>query len=232
VAACTIPIISAVGHETDTTLCDFAADMRAPTPTAAAEMAVPVRADLIAGLHSLAARALKMVQRQTERNRERSRLISARLPTGDRLLGPQRQRADDLERRLRRGLAQALTAAGGDLARASGALRPALLRQQATRAHERLAAVRLDKRLVTRPLTAAQDALERLWRVALSLNPDRILERGYARIEKRGGGTITSAAAARTAGALTLRFADGAVEARVERAGARSYEPGDQGRLL
>jgi exodeoxyribonuclease VII large subunit len=166
VAACSVPVISAVGHETDTTLCDFAADVRAPTPTAAAELAVPVRAELRAGLASLDARAQRALQRYRERAAERLFNAARRLPVPDTLLGPQRQRIDDFGDRLKRGLG----------------------------------------------------------RVAASLNPDRVLERGYARVEKRGGGTVSSAAAARAAGALTLRFADGPVDARVERAAAQAYD--------
>ena len=67
VAESSIPVISAVGHETDTTLCDFAADRRAPTPTAAAEMAVPVRADLMAHVRELGARAERLARRYLER---------------------------------------------------------------------------------------------------------------------------------------------------------------------
>ncbi len=202
VAASTIPIISAVGHETDTTLCDFAADVRAPTPTAAAEMAVPVRAELLAGLQSYGARSLRCVQRYRERAGERLETTARRLPTPETLLGPQSQRVDDLGERLKRGLSHVAADARGDLARAAGALRPAMLTQR---------------------IDAARNRLDQLWRVASSLNPDRILERGYARIEKRGGGTVTSVEGARAAGALVLRFADGAVDARVERSGGAPY---------
>jgi exodeoxyribonuclease VII large subunit len=201
-AACTIPTISAVGHETDTTLCDYAADVRAPTPTAAAELAVPVRAELLAGLQSMAARSVRVIQRYQERARERLDGVVRRLPTQDTLLGPQRQRVDDVGDRLKRGLSHRISDASGDLARASGALRPAILVQRAAR---------------------AQAQLDQLWRVAVTLNPDNILKRGYARVEKRGGGLVATTIAAQSAGALTLHFADGAVDVAVERARGSSY---------
>jgi exodeoxyribonuclease VII large subunit len=202
VAACTIPIISAVGHETDTTLCDFAADVRAPTPTAAAEMAVPVRAELLANLYSLAGRATRVLQRYQERAAERLSFLTQRLPSPDTLLGPQRQRIDDLGDRARRGLGRMAADARGDLARTAGALRPAMLAQR---------------------LVAAKSKLDQLWRVAVTLNPDNVLKRGYARIEKRGGGVVGSADAARKSAALTLHFADGSVDARVEGSGKSTY---------
>jgi exodeoxyribonuclease VII large subunit len=203
VAACTIPIISAVGHETDTTLCDYAADVRAPTPTAAAEMAVPVRAELLASLTTFGARATRVLQRYQERAGEQLDFAVRRMPTLDTLLGPQRQRVDDLGERMRRGLGRVASDARGDLARTVGALRPAIL------------ALRL---------AAARGRLEQLWRVAVTLNPDAILKRGYARIEKRGGGLIASSAEARKAAALTLHFADGTVDARVENGNKPAYE--------
>ena len=202
VAGSTIPVISAVGHETDTTLCDFAADVRAPTPTAAAEMAVPVRADLLAGLHTLGGRTLRCVQRYKERAGERLEATARRLPTPETLLGPQSQRVDDLGERLKRGLSHVAADARGELARAAGALRPAILTQK---------------------LSNAQTRLDQLWRVATSLNPDKILERGYARVERKAGGTITSADHAKAAGALVLHFADGSVDARVEQGGRAPY---------
>jgi exodeoxyribonuclease VII large subunit len=202
VAKCTIPIISAVGHETDTTLCDYAADVRAPTPTAAAEMAVPVRADLIARVQMLSARTTRALQRYQERAGERLSFLVQRMPTPDTLLGPQRQACDELADRARRALGRVAADARGDLARVAGALRPAMLTQR---------------------LAAAQARLDQLWRVAVTLNPDNVLRRGYARVEKRTGGVIGTVGDARTAGTLTLHFADGAVDARVEQAAKSAY---------
>jgi len=212
VAACTIPTISAVGHETDTTLCDYAADVRAPTPTAAAEMAVPVRADLLATVEALGTRSLRCAQRYRERGAERLEGVARRFPDPSNLYAPQRQRVDDLGERLHRALGRRLSDARGDLAHASGALRPPLLTGNLARAKERL---------------------DRLWRVAASLNPDAVLRRGYARVEKRGGGTIATAADARRAGSVTIVFQDdGRVDVRVERDSAAPSRLPVQGSLL
>lgn len=223
VAASTIPTISAVGHETDTTLCDFAADVRAPTPTAAAEMAVPVRSDLLANVEALGARSLRCVHRYRDRSSERLAALVVRLPDADMLHAGQRQKVDDLGERLRRGLAKSLADARGDLAHASAALRPPILVGRIARARERLAASRLDPRLIARPLADARDRLDRLWRIADSLNPDQVLKRGYARVENRTGKSVTTAEQAHTTGALALVFADGRVEARVERGAGGGY---------
>lgn len=234
VAASTIPTISAVGHETDTTLCDFAADLRAPTPTAAAEMAVPVRAEVLANVQALAARTLHCAHRYRERGAERFAAISVRLPTRDTLLASPRQRLDDLGERLRRGLGRSLADARGDLAQASGALRPPLLAARVQRAQTQLHALRLDPRLVVRPLADAHQRLDRIWRLAASLHPDKPLDRGYARVERRGGGIVSDAETAAKAGALTIVFARARVDVRVERKVARPYAVEDlpQGSLL
>ncbi len=226
VAASTIPVISAVGHETDTTLCDFAADVRAPTPTAAAEMAVPVRSDLIAAVEALGTRSLRCAHRYRERGAERLASIGGRLPVADTLLAPQRQRVDDLGERLRRALGRSVADARGDLAHASAALRPPLLTARLDRAKVRLATARLDPRLVARPLAEARDRLDRLWRVADSLGPDRVLKRGYARIVSRDGKTLANARATRTAGAVTIVLQDGRVDAKIERTGPRAAADG------
>jgi exodeoxyribonuclease VII large subunit len=202
VANCTIPIISAVGHETDTTLCDYAADVRAPTPTAAAELAVPVRADLLAGLQTLGGRSLRSVQRTFERSGERLTSTARRLPTPDTLLGPQRQHTDDLGERMRRGLGRRLADARGDLARSAGALRPALLEQRVARAGERLAA------------TA---------RLMASLHPHNPLTRGYALVTDAQGHVVMTSAAARAESALSLTFADGQVSVYLEKMAANAY---------
>ncbi|WP_082444235.1 exodeoxyribonuclease VII large subunit [Sphingomonas sp. Leaf242] len=207
VAACTIPIISAVGHETDTTLCDFAADLRAPTPTAAAEIAVPVLADLRLTIDSHRNRTERCARRHVERGRERLDALARLLPKRDQLLGPQRQRADDFGQRLDRGLERRLTLARGSLDRSGAALRPATLE---------------------RKLEAKRAQLDATWRLVQSLNPDAILDRGYARVTARPGGeTLASAMSARDAGTLTLHFRDGVVDAvtdtGLERPAAKTY---------
>ncbi|MEA2935845.1 MAG: exodeoxyribonuclease large subunit, partial [Variibacter sp.] len=103
-AASLIPVISAVGHETDVTLIDFASDRRAPTPTAAAEMAVPVRADLVAQVSGLSGRSRSCWARARERRRADLRSAARALPSADRLLGEPRQRCDLAAAGLLRGL--------------------------------------------------------------------------------------------------------------------------------
>lgn len=203
VAACRIPVISAVGHETDTTLCDYAADMRAPTPTAAAELAVPVRAELANAIATLGLRAERCALRYHERGDERLQALVRVLPRRDALLGPQRQKADDMGARLDRALERRVTVARGVLDRAAGALRPAVLE---------------------RKLDTLRHRLEGAGKLLDAVNPDNLLQRGYVRVgAKASGKVVASAADARAAGAVTLHFRDGTVDARVERGGAKSY---------
>jgi exodeoxyribonuclease VII large subunit len=216
VAASPIPTISAVGHETDVTLCDFAADVRAPTPTAAAEMAVPVRAELLATVRELGLRAGRCARRYRDHAGERLGAIARHLPAPDRLLAPQRQKLDDLGERLPRGLSSRLAHARRELAEAAGALRPSLLGAKVSRGREQLAAARLRPALINSRIADARDRLGRLWRLAEQLHPDRPLARGYARVETRDGKVVASVPAARAAGGVTLVFADGRVAARVE----------------
>ncbi|HEX8644816.1 MAG TPA: exodeoxyribonuclease VII large subunit [Allosphingosinicella sp.] len=194
VAGSSIPIISAVGHETDTSLCDFAADVRAPTPTAAAEMAVPVRRDLLGQLRELGHRIERCAARTLERAREQVENAVRRWPEREALLAPQRQRLDDMSERLPRALGARLDRARGQLGLAAGALRPGVLVAAHRRAEERLRA---------------------LWRVAELAHPNRPLARGYARVEDRDGRTLVSAASARAAGLLKLVFSDDVVDAAV-----------------
>jgi len=205
VADSSIPIISAVGHETDTSLCDFAADVRAPTPTAAAEMAVPVRRDLLGQLRELGHRIERCAARAVERAGDQYQNTVRRWPEREALLAPQRQKLDELGERLPRALGGRLDRARGELGHAAGALRPGLLVASHRRAAERLQA---------------------LWRVAELVHPNKPLERGYARVEDLSGRTLTSAAAAREAVRLKLVFSDDAVEAAVGSAPRRPPRPG------
>jgi exodeoxyribonuclease VII large subunit len=202
VAGCSIPIISAVGHETDTSLCDYAADLRAPTPTAAAEIAVPVLADLRLGLDAFAQRAERCARRYVDRGRERVEAQARLLPKRDALLGPQRQRADDAAQRLDRALERRVTTARGQFDRTVGALRPALLTQR---------------------IAAARARLDQTFKLVEALNPAHVLDRGYAWVEARSGGVVASAEAAKKAGTLVLHFGDGDVAARVEGTGGKAY---------
>ncbi|MFM6832737.1 MAG: exodeoxyribonuclease VII large subunit, partial [Novosphingobium sp.] len=212
VAECTIPIISAVGHETDTTLCDFAADLRAPTPTAAAELAVPVQAELAAFVADLNARQRRALARQLSQARERLDARSQRLPQPHALLQGQAQRVDDLGERLRRALLHRTEIAGSLLARHAGALRPALLTARVGRERERLGAQRLRPETLLQRIEHARGKVDALNRLRLSLDPEAPLQRGYVLVTDRDGHLVKDRATAEDRGALTLKFADGTVD--------------------
>ena len=238
VASCSIPIISAVGHETDTSLCDFAADIRAPTPTAAAEMAVPVRADLLAQVRELGLRSSRCARRATERAGEQLDNALRRFPLREVLLTPQQQKLDELSERLPRGLSARLSHARADLGQAAGALRPSLLDNAVRRSSERLRTIRLNPALIGRKIDDGRRTLDSLWRIAAQAHPDRPLAKGYARVEDQEGRTLISAAAAKAAGRLRLVFGDGKLDASVQeglerprRASYATFKP-EQPKLL
>lgn len=221
IAESTIPVISAVGHETDTTLADFAADLRAPTPTAAAELAVPVRGELLAQLAELFARKRRGILRLVESSRERLAARAERLPQPQALLSGQAQRLDDQGERLRRALSHRTEIAGAALARHGGALRPALLAQRLERERERLAAQRLGPEAVLQKIEAARQRVDALDRLRRSLDPRAPLQRGYVLVTAPDGTVVKSRADAATRQALRLEFADGALDVSTGAAPAR-----------
>jgi exodeoxyribonuclease VII large subunit len=133
-----IPLISAVGHETDITLIDFAADKRAPTPTAAAEMAVPVRSELFIEVESLARRTMVCWQRGQESRRNELRAAARALPAASELLAIPRQRLDHLAAALPRGLKANTHAHHRRFSQVSAGLTLKVLRGQVAQANHRL----------------------------------------------------------------------------------------------
>jgi exodeoxyribonuclease VII large subunit len=204
-ADCPLPLISAVGHETDTTLIDFAADLRAPTPTAAAELAVPVRAELFSQLSELAHRAQHCLAHRANRSRERFELTVCRWPEPQAILAPMVQRIDELGERLPRSLGARAGNARADMNLIAGRLRRELLDQRIARLSEQLAAA---------------------WKMAELVHPERPLARGFARVTSRHGRTLMRVDEARSERLLTLHFGDGALDASVDGGGtARPVEP-------
>ncbi|WP_172122575.1 MULTISPECIES: exodeoxyribonuclease VII large subunit [unclassified Devosia] len=138
VANSAIPVISAVGHETDTTLVDYASDMRAPTPTAAAEAAVPVRAELIGYVDDLGARQRGASRRLANNARDRYRAVAAGLPRASDLVATQRQRLDHASSNLFSCLRHSVQEQRMRLSRVEPKLRPQLLEQRHRDGAERL----------------------------------------------------------------------------------------------
>ncbi len=130
VAGSDIPVISAVGHETDTTLIDYASDMRAPTPTAAAEAAVPVRAELIAYVEDQGVRQRQSARRSIASLRDRLRAASAGLPRPADLASTQRQRLDMAASQLTGALRHFVQGRRISFSNLAASVQPRLVRQR------------------------------------------------------------------------------------------------------
>lgn len=235
-----IPLISAVGHETDTTLIDFASDLRAPTPTGAAEKVVPVRADLVQRLATLEARLKGGLVRGLERRRTELRAAAARLPRLDALLQLPQQRFDRAGERLNAALVTNTRAAQSKLDRIAARLRPQALEQDIARRREKLG--QLGARLapaVTRALEARRQELASASRMLESLSHKSVLARGFAMVHRPDGTLVRAAKELNAGDEVELTFADDAQRAVIDGPQAGAGKPkakakpgGDQGSLF
>ncbi len=231
-AASDIPLISAVGHETDTTLIDFASDMRAPTPTAAAELAVPVRLDLLAWLDGQEARLTQALSNGITTRGQRLRDLSRALPRIEALLDTPRQRLDAWSDKLGTSLIRLVQTRRVALSEGTGALRPALLKRRlaeesrrldntaarlnlnalsAEMTRQRRALDQINQRLSdagTRQISLLRDRLDGLERVRKTVGYKETLKRGFA-VVRDGDTVVTSKARAAKAKTLEIEFGDG-----------------------
>jgi len=235
-AASAIPLIAAVGHETDTTLIDHAADRRAPTPTAAAEMAVPVRLDLTAELARKALRLTNSATRLMAEKRLRIEGLARGLPAPLTLIEAALQKLDDRAERLEQALRRLVALDRQHLTKMAARLVPALLRREIATGRDTLGhvAARLGRamaRLVANHQRAIDAAAGRLlgWETA----QQKLLERGYVRVRDSQGHILTAAAYVGPGASLVLEFHDGPVTATASSAKKRAREAEKkQGELL
>ncbi len=238
-AASTIPLVSAVGHETDWTLIDHAADLRAPTPTGAAEKVVPVRAELMSQVADLSRRQVGAMRRLSDRRRSDLRALARALPGPEAVLSGPRQRLDLAATRLAPALARNARSYEGRLALSSQklsrhsplvrlatarkdieALSRALTVAHATllkreqdrigRARDRSDAVGGNLRAAFgRHLQRRGDRLASVWALAASLGPQAVLARGYALVRDEAGTLIRGVGQAQPGLALSIQLGDG-----------------------
>ena len=238
VAESTIPVISAVGHETDTTLIDFVSDKRAPTPTGAAEMAVPVRADLLLGIEEFGARLGRGLQRRVRLAQSDLSGLARGLGDPNRLLHERRQALDVIDQRLDRGLENAVRQQRSRLetlsakvrhpreklhrmAEQSASLGDRLNSASSQRVHNlrhTMQAQRFADRLhqaSNRALKQHQQVLNHAQRLldSFATSRDRLLEQGYVWVSDTDGSVLPRASAVQDGVGLRLHFLDGSVEA-------------------
>jgi exodeoxyribonuclease VII large subunit len=238
-----IPLISAVGHETDVTLIDFVADRRAPTPTAAAEMAVPVREELLLDVDSFARRALGAWRRNQEARRTELRSASRALPDADELLALPRQRLDHAAAGLSRGLRANAHIHHVQFSRIASRLAPQVLRTNVERRRERygglaqrlraslaanLAATRTriarhgervasfadrSERAIGVILDQRAARLDRAGQLLAAFSYRGVLQRGFALVRDDASRPLRTAASVSTGMRLDIEFSDGRVAA-------------------
>jgi exodeoxyribonuclease VII large subunit len=209
-AASTIPLISAIGHETDTTLIDFASDFRAPTPTAAAERAVPVRADLLAELASLNARQKRTMGRVVGDAKTRLHSAARALPKPDEILATARQRVDVAASKLPKALKANVQIHAVSLARSSGKLSVRPMAQRAAEQRRRLKDQqdRLCKG-IKQLTTRKSDQLKSELKLFASLGYQSVLKRGYAVIRDQHGKPLQGIAGIIPPAELEIEMQDG-----------------------
>ncbi len=217
-ASSAIPLIAAVGHETDTTLIDLAAARRAPTPTAAAELAVPVRLDLIARVLGRGASLTNAMNRTLAEQRTRLTAAERGLPKPQRLIDAARQRLDDRGERLAYALVQGIEHRRRQLGiAAAGLVSP---RQRLGHARQQLSGeARALEAAMSRLIGDRSNRLQRAAELLESYSYARILDRGFALVFDRFGQVITGIGQLRARMAVRLRLADGEAAATVEGVG-------------
>jgi exodeoxyribonuclease VII large subunit len=219
IVASPIPVISGVGHEIDFTIADFAADVRAATPSAAAEIAVPDGDEWLASLSRLAQRLRRGLLRRIEAQRERLRWLIGRaaLVSPSARLSQQTQRLDDLEQRMSRALRQILADRRSDLSERRTRLWQSspVARIRATGARQAALLARLRAAALAR-LHLARERLSPLVRTLNAVSPLATLDRGYAIVSREGGGILLNAAEAPAGTLIEARLAVGKIRAKVE----------------
>jgi len=205
-----IPLISAVGHETDTTLIDLASDLRAPTPTAAAEYAVPVRADLMGWLSSMEDRRVRSLSSSLEIKRQRLKDLSRGLPAPADLVAMAAQRLDAVSDRLPRALSAVSNNKRTLLLQTSAGLRGRLLQNKLIdRAKEMNRFVKSIEANIRLIIQRNQSALDGLERIRQTLGYEATLRRGYTVVRNKDGKLITRLKEADVNKELEIEFYDG-----------------------
>lgn len=214
VANSLIPLISAVGHETDTTLIDFASDQRAPTPTAAAEMAVPVRSDLVSTLMNLDRRLLSASARSMSERRERLRGLARAIPKPQDIMGLAQQRFDNAAARLTQSLRSHVLSHRNTYDKIAARLRPEPMQARTRDARLRLGELGTrSTNAVEARLTRQRERLGASGKMLEVLSYKSTLGRGFALVHGPDGSIVRSAAAIEHGLEAEVEFADGRVPA-------------------